>query len=105
MLISDETCKVAATVEGTREQGIVQGMRTSSNVEPAISMNFLSKQANLQSGQKVRTSGVGGVFPPGIFLGEIRDFKVRQLDGYATVVPAVNLTNLEDVFVVVSASK
>ncbi len=105
VLVSDETCKVAANVEGTREQGIVRGERTSNGVMPEISMNFLSKQANLQPGQKVFTSGVGGVFPAGVLIGNIREFKARELDGTATITPAVDLTTLQDVFVVVSETK
>src|SRR3954453_6175623 len=71
VLISDENCKVAANVENTREQGIVRGERSSSNAIPQIGLNFLSKQAGLQSGMKVLTSGVGGVFPPGITIGAV----------------------------------
>ena len=100
ILIADENCKVAAKVEGTREQGIVKGERTSSNAMPEISLNFLSKGADLKPGEKVYTSGVGGVYPPGVLVGAIKDFKVRQLDGYATILPAVDMTTLEDVFVV-----
>jgi cell shape-determining protein MreC len=51
---------------------------------------------------KVYTYGIGGVFPAGVFAGQVKDFKVRDLDGYATIVPAVDLTTIEDVFVVVS---
>ncbi len=105
VLVSDENCKVAANVEGTREQGIVKGERVSGGGLPVISLNFLSKQANLQSGQKVLTSGVGGVFPPGVLIGAVREFKMRELDGHATLVPAVDLTTLQDVFVVVSDTK
>ncbi len=105
VLISDETCKVAASVEGSREQGIVHGERASSGVMPEITLNFLSKQANLQPGQKIYTSGVGGVFPPGVLIGAVRQFKMRELDGNATVLPAVDLTTLQDVFVVVSTTK
>ena len=93
------------SVENSREQGIVRGERTSSNSIPQISLNFLSKQAALVSGQKVHTSGVGGVFPPGVLIGAVREYKVRELDGYATIVPAVDLTTLEDVFVVVGNRK
>jgi rod shape-determining protein MreC len=105
LLISDENCRVAVTVEGTREQGIVKGERTSHTGQPVISLNFLSKQANLKSGQKVFTSGVGGVFPSGVQIGAVREFKVRELDGYATIVPAVDLSTIEDVFVVVGDTK
>jgi rod shape-determining protein MreC len=105
ILISDENCRVAATVEGTREQGIVRGERTSHTGVPVITLNFLSKDANLKPGQNVYTSGVGGVFPAGVLIGQIKEFKARVLDGYATIVPAVDLSTIEDVFVVVGETK
>ncbi len=105
VLISDEGCKVAANVEGTRVQGIVRGERSSGTGVPQIAMRFLSKQANLQPHQKVFTSGAGEVFPPGVLIGEIGEFEVRELEGYATVTSAVDLTTLQDVFVVVSDTK
>jgi rod shape-determining protein MreC len=105
VLIADENCKVAASIEGTREQGIVKGERLSNQGTPVISLNFLSKQANLQPGQKVYSSGVGGVFPSGVLVGAVREYKLRELDGYATLIPAVDLSTIEDVFVVVSETK
>lgn len=105
VLISDENCKVSANVEGTKEQGIVKGERTSTSTMPVISLNHLSKQAGLKPNQKVYTSGVGGVFPPGIFIGAVKEYKTLELDGYATILPAVDLTTLVDVFVVVSETK
>jgi rod shape-determining protein MreC len=105
LLISDENCKVAATVEGTREQGIVRGERASHTGAPVISLNYLSKQANLKPGQKVYTSGIGGVFPPGVLVGAVKEFKVRELDAYATLIPAVDLTTIQDVFVVVGDNR
>jgi rod shape-determining protein MreC len=100
LLISDENCKVAASIEGTREQGIVSGERAAGLSMPGVSMRFLSKLANLQPGQKIYSSGVGGVYPSGILIGAVKEFKVRELDGFATIMPAVDLTTLEDVFVV-----
>src|SRR5205807_2611889 len=100
LLISDENCKVACSVEGSREQGIVSGERVTGSVTPMLDLNFLSKQANLPAGAKVYTSGVGGVFPSGLLVGTVQSFKVRELDGQARVGPAVDLSHLEDVFVV-----
>ena len=105
MLIADETCRVSAKVEGTQEQGFVKGERVSSGSSPSIGLNFLSKQANLMPGANIYTSGVGGVFPSGVLIGQLKEFKIRELDGHATIVPAVDLTTLEDVFVVVGESK
>ena len=100
LLVTDENCKVAASVEGTREQGIVAGERVAGGLAPLLDLNFLTKQANLQPGQKAYTSGVGGVFPSGLLLGTVKSFKVRELDGQAKLTPAVDLSHLEDVFVV-----
>lgn len=100
LLISDENCRVATNVEGSKEQGIVSGERVSGSVVPMLDLNFLTKQANLQPGMKVYTSGVGGVFPSGLLVGTVQSFKVRELDGQARLAPAVDLAHLEDVFVV-----
>jgi rod shape-determining protein MreC len=105
ILLSDENCRVAALVEGTQEQGIVHGDRTSNAGVPLVGLYFLSKDANLQPGQKVYTSGIGGVFPKGVAIGTIKEFKVRELDGYATLIPEVDLSSLQDVFVVVGEKK
>jgi len=100
LLVTDENCKVASSVEGTREQGIVSGERVSGGLAPLLDLNYLTKQANLQPGQKAYTSGVGGVFPSGLLIGMVKSFKTRELDGQAKVAPAVDLSRLEDVFVV-----
>ena len=105
VLVTDETCRVAAKVEGTREQGILSGKRIQESGTPGeLHLNFLTKNAVLEPGQKVYTAGVGrGVFPSGILVGSVREFRTRPLDGQAAVDPAVDLSGTEDVFVVVGA--
>jgi rod shape-determining protein MreC len=101
LLVSDESLRVSVSIEGTQEQGIVSGTRASSNYAPDLRIRFLSKTANLKPGMKVLTAGAGGVFPSGLLLGTVKDFSVRELEGVASVTPAVDLTNLQDVFVIV----
>jgi rod shape-determining protein MreC len=101
MIVTDEACKVAAKVEGTREQGIESGLRDSTG---DLQLCFLDKLADLKPGQKVYTAGVsGGVFPSGIELGTVKSFQIRELDGRAILDPAVDLNSLEDLFVIVGA--
>ena len=104
LLVTDENCRVAATVEGTKEQGIVRvevrGRRAANNIQPAMTLNFLSRFAPLQPGQKVFTSGAGSVYPPGIAVGQILEFRSRELDGVAVIEPSVDIAALADVFVV-----
>jgi rod shape-determining protein MreC len=101
MLLTDENCKVAARVEGTNEQGILSGRRVAGSDAPELVLNFLNRNANLQPGMKVFTAGVSGaVFPAGIPLGVIKEFRPRELDGQAIVEPAADFSQLDDVFVV-----
>jgi rod shape-determining protein MreC len=104
LLLTDENCRVAARVEGTNEQGILSGQRVAGNASPELVLNFLNRDANLQPGMKVFTAGVSGaVFPAGILLGVIKEFRARELDGQAIVEPAADFARLEDVFVVLGS--
>lgn len=104
LLITDENCQVAARVEGTNEQGILSGQRVAGNGTPELVLNFLNRDANLQPGMKVFTAGVSGaVFPAGIPLGVIKEFRARELDGQAIVEPAADFSALGDVFVVLGS--
>jgi rod shape-determining protein MreC len=105
LLITDENCGVAATVEGTRERGIVRGARTSTATAPDLTLGLLSKLADLKAGQKVYSSGVGGVFPSGVLIGAVKKFEVLPLEGTASVIPAVDMSTIEDVFVVTGGAK
>ncbi len=104
LLLTDENCQVAARVEGTNEQGILSGQRVAGNSSPELVLNFLNREANLQPGMKVFTAGVSGaVFPAGIPLGVIKEFRARELDGQAIVEPSADFSRLEDVFVVLGS--
>jgi len=105
VLITDETCRVGAKVEGTREQGILSGMRFQETASSGLmQLNFLGKNAALKPGDRVVTAGVSnGIFPSGILLGKVKEFRTRPLDGQAIVEPAVDLASAEDVFIVLGA--
>ncbi len=105
VLVTDETCRIASRIEGTREQGILTGQRVQKNATDAVlQMNFLSKNARIEPGQLVVTAGVAqGSFPAGIPIGKVTEFKLRALDGQALVEPLVPLASIEDVFVLTGA--
>lgn len=107
LLVTDENCKVAANVEGSKSpdrQGIVhvevRGERAAGPLQPEMRLSFISKYASLQPGQRILTSGAGGVYPAGIMLGKVASFKSGVLDGQAVVEPSVDLTMLSDVFII-----
>ncbi len=103
VLVTDETCRIGCKIDGTREQGIISGLRIQEKAaEGLLQMNFLSKNAKIEPSQQVLTAGVAhGAFPPGLVIGRVKEFRLRALDGQAVVEPAVQLDSIEDVFVLI----
>ncbi|MEM7697344.1 MAG: rod shape-determining protein MreC [Verrucomicrobiota bacterium] len=100
LLLTDEMCQVSARLENSQEQGILSGQRGSLRSLPPLKLRYLSKEAETRVGQRVVTSGTGGVFPPDLILGEVTSARVGVIDAEATVKPLVNFRELLDVFVV-----
>jgi rod shape-determining protein MreC len=103
LLLTDEKCQVSAKVEGSPEVGILSGQRGRFDGNPLLRLRFLSTDAALHQGQKVFTTGRGGIFQPDILLGTIESVEKGTLDSEALVRPAVNFADLGTVFVVLSA--
>ena len=80
-------------------------MRISDEMTPLLELRFLTKDAEIELGQQVYTSGVGKVYPAGILIGEIEEFKTGPLHGQATVRPAVDMAKMKSVFVVTGTKK
>lgn len=100
ILLTDELCRVSAYIEGTREKGILAGERGGMDLRPDLRMRFLSRNAVINIGATVYSSGDGGVFPPGLQLGKVKRFENREISGEAIVEPVVDFQSIEHVFVV-----
>ena len=100
LLVGDPNCQVAAVVAGreTRETGIIEP-GSSSWDSCFVELTHLSRNTTLKPGQKVFTWGQGGIFPAGIYIGEIVDSRVVESGLYseARVKLAANLNRLEEV--------
>ncbi len=100
ILIGDPNCRVSALVKNTaQDTGILSasGPLNSSLAD----LTYLTSGANLKSGEQVITSGIGGVFPRGIPVGEVVDSRPVEFGLYteARVKLNVNLGALEEVLV------
>jgi rod shape-determining protein MreC len=60
LLIVDPNCKVAALIQETRDQGIVEGVFEGVGSSPACRMDFINRDAQIKPGHTVITSGLGG---------------------------------------------
>ncbi len=78
VLFGDPNCKASALVENpAHDTGIISasGPLDSSLVH----LTYLSGSANLKPGQGVVTSGIGGIFPKGIPIGQIVDSRTGRI--------------------------
>ena len=100
VLIGDPDCRVSALVENpAHDMGVVSagGLLDTSLVD----LTYLSGGASLKPGQNVITSGLGGIFPKGIPIGQVVDSRPVEFGLYteARVKLSVNLGALEQVWV------
>jgi len=100
VLIGDPNCRVSALVENAAHD---TGVLTASDPldTSLVQLTYLASGANLKSGQNVVTSGLGGVFPKGIPLGQIYDARSVEYGLYteARVKLNADLGSLEQVSV------
>jgi len=100
VLIGDRDCRVSAIVENaTRDMGVV--VASSPLDTSLVNLTYLASSANLKAGQNVVTSGLGGVFPKGIPIGQIVYSSSVEYGLYteAQVKLNANLGSLEQVWV------
>jgi len=101
VLVGDPNCRVAVLVDETRDHGII-APASSSPLDPTlVDLSYLPRQSQLRAGQRIVTSGEGGVFPPGILVGFLVDFRSIGYGLYqeARVKVSVRMNALEEVFV------
>jgi rod shape-determining protein MreC len=97
MLILDRRSAVDTMIERSRARGLVRGLGTGE-----LEFVFMVRGDDVQAGDDVITSGVGGVYPKGIRVGTITSVNAdrEELLHTAKVKPAVDFGRLEQVFVV-----
>jgi rod shape-determining protein MreC len=97
LLLTDPNSGVDVLVQRTRARGIVSG-----SLDNGTSLKYVKRSEDIQEGDRLVTSGLDGIFPKGIVVGIV--IKVRKqtlgLFQYIEVMPAVNLTRTEEVFIV-----
>ncbi len=91
LLITDINSRIPVMVEKNRVRGILAGDNTS-----IPKMVFIPLDAELNIGDRIITSGVAGVFPSGLPVGQIASVEKNNV----TVKPYSNLNSLEYVRIV-----
>jgi rod shape-determining protein MreC len=96
-LLTDSDSSVAVLLQTSRATGLVMGQP-----DGTLRMKYIPQDEEIEIGDVVLTSGLGGVMPKGLVVGEVKavegmDYELHQ---EAVVQPAVELDRLELVLVI-----
>lgn len=95
-LLTDPTSRVAARIVDSREMGIVKyhGSR-------GMVLDNFPIQGTINVGDQIITSGLGGVYPSGLYVGQVIEVVKVELNPFydVKVKPAANFYSIEELFI------
>lgn len=103
--VIDSESSVSALIDRTRDVGVVRGVNNISTLDSSrCYMYYLPYDNDLVPGDEVVTSGLGGVFPKGLLIGEVVEVSRAEdsTERVAVVETAVDFSSLEEVMVILT---
>lgn len=101
LLITDASSAIAALIQRTRTRGVARGQGADLSIEYAL------RDADVQVGDLLVTSGMGGVFPKGLPLATVDSVETGQFGLFQQVnaTPTIDFSLLEEVMVIVGEDR
>jgi len=98
-LITDPASSVNVRLQNAETEGSLVG-----SVTGDVTLQLIPQQVNVQAGDLVLTSGLGGGYPPDLIIGQVVNVRSRDFDLFqqATVQPVVDFNRLKIVLVIVN---
>lgn len=97
--IVDTASTISCTITTTRDNLIARGTLTQNSM---LKATYIPTEATILEGDKIETSGLGGIYPKGIHIGTIKQvINTKNItDRYAMIQTAVDFAKLETVLVI-----
>jgi len=98
LLVNDPSQGISSIVQRSRQEGLVSG-----SLGANLIMRYLPVEAQISSGDIIITSELSRVYPKGLLVGKVINIgkEFSGLSRYAVVKPAVELSNIEEVLVII----
>jgi rod shape-determining protein MreC len=98
-LITDPASSVNVRLQNAETEASLVG-----SVTGDVALQLIPQDINVQPGDLVLTSGLGGGYPPDLIIGQVGNVRSRDFDLFqqATVQPVVDFNRLEIVLVIVN---
>ncbi|ODS33952.1 MAG: cell shape determining protein MreC [Candidatus Scalindua rubra] len=97
MLITDPASNVPSRFLESRAQGIVQGTANGTCI-----MKYVPRQVKVDESDKVISSGIGGVFPKSLYIGNVAEVKQKSANLFKDIKiePRIVFSKIEHVLVI-----
>lgn len=110
LLINDPISAVDGQLEHSGARGLIVGkaIRLMMDRESYITaLEYLNRSTEMGQGAKVVTSGMDGIYPPGIPIGTVRGSEKKKYDVFqqAEVVPSVDFSKVREVLILIAEQK
>jgi rod shape-determining protein MreC len=98
-LITDTASKVNVRLQNAETEASLIG-----SVTGDVTLELIPQDINIEQGDLVLTSGLGGGYPPDLIIGQVVNVRSRDFDLFqqATVQPVVDFNRLQIVLVIVN---
>ena len=99
--LQNDDMRISVMVERTRDEGMLGGLIIVDGQLVGLKLYYLPKDAELQVGDVIVTSGLGGIFPKGLYVGKVLYLTDEDNGEYdACVVSDVDFEHLEEVLII-----
>ena len=97
LLATDPNSAIEVITQKTRVQGIVKG-----SGPETFNLHYVLKSAEVEKGDYVLTSGLGGVFPKGLMVGTVAEITKSRRGMFQNIAikPAVDFSQLEYLIII-----
>ncbi len=103
--VIDPRTSVSVMVQRTRVNGMVRGRLESGTTSDVLELYYLPANSDLVPGDIIVTSGLGGIYPKGIMVGEITEVARSDEGDYnALLTAAVDFNHIEEVMVILNTN-
>ncbi len=97
LTLLDSSSAIDSLLQRNRVRGVIEGQGS-----PVLAMKYLRRTDDVQEGDVIVSSGIGGLFPKGLTIGKVISVRKKNfgISQQVEVTPSVDFNRLEEVTVI-----
>ena len=102
----DEKMRISVMVQRTRDEGMLGGLNLEDGEIVGTMLYYLPGKADIRVGDTIRTSGIGGFFPKGLYVGTVLSVNDAGRGTYDAIVSMdIDFLHLEEALIVIGVDE